>query len=165
MEGPVMEEINFVGEKLAPYNPTNLDAIDIAIDLLEIHSGDKIYDLGCGDARFLVRACQRVSDVSGVGIEYDRNIFERAMEQVRSNAFEDKIQIIHDNVLNIDISSATVIFVYLVPEGIRKMKNTLLEALSRGVRIVTYVFSIPDITPKEVKVYKSSTKIYLYKQE
>lgn len=49
-----------------------------------------------------------------------------------------KIQIIHDNVLNIDISSATVIFVYLVPEGIRKMKNTLLEALSRGVRIVTY---------------------------
>lgn len=55
MEGLVTEETNFVGEKLAPYNPTNLDAIDIAIDLLEIHSGDKIYDLGCGDARFLVR--------------------------------------------------------------------------------------------------------------
>ena len=44
----------------------------------------------------------------------------------------------HDNVLNIDLSPATAIFVYLVPEGMRAMRPVLLEALQRGVRIVTY---------------------------
>ena len=43
-----------VGQKLAPYNPTNPDCLQIAIDLLEIIPGDVVYDLGCGDGRFLV---------------------------------------------------------------------------------------------------------------
>ena len=45
----------FVGEKLAPYNPTNYEALDIAIELLKIQETDIVYDLGCGDGRFLVR--------------------------------------------------------------------------------------------------------------
>jgi precorrin-6B methylase 2 len=49
------ENSQFVGEKLAPYNPTNVDAINIAINLLKIKEGDVLYDLGCGDARFLVQ--------------------------------------------------------------------------------------------------------------
>ncbi len=44
-----------IGAKLAPYNPTNMGAVDIAIELLAITSNDVVYDLGCGDARFLVR--------------------------------------------------------------------------------------------------------------
>jgi hypothetical protein len=48
-------DFQFVGEKLAPYNPTNTDAIHIAINLLKIQADDYVYDLGCGDARFLVQ--------------------------------------------------------------------------------------------------------------
>lgn len=44
----------------------------------------------------------------------------------------------HDNVLNVSISPATAIFVYLVPEGMKAMKPALVEALERGVRVVTY---------------------------
>jgi hypothetical protein len=40
-----------VGEKLAPYNPTSPEAIEIAISLLNIGDGDVVYDLGCGDGR------------------------------------------------------------------------------------------------------------------
>ena len=51
-----------IGEKLAPYVPTNLEAIYIALDLLQITDNlteDEqklivLYDLGCGDARLLV---------------------------------------------------------------------------------------------------------------
>lgn len=43
-----------IGDKLAPYNPTNTDACKIAIQMLQIGAGDVVYDLGCGDARFLV---------------------------------------------------------------------------------------------------------------
>jgi hypothetical protein len=90
-----------------------------------------------------------------------------------------QIHIIHDNVLDVDITPATVIFVYLVPEGLKKMRDALINAIQRGVRIVSYgkitilyflcylsnilsVFSIPTLKPGEVVLYKSSTNLYLY---
>lgn len=81
----------------------------------------------------------------------------------------------HANVLDVDITPATAIFVYLVPEGMSAMRAVLEDAMdSRGVRVVTYgilvgtdcvllmfcphffvdfplaVFSIPDRPPLEV---------------
>lgn len=54
-----------IGTKLAPYNPTNIDAIHIAIDLLKLNSNDILYDLGCGDGRFLIEVL-----VSLIAIHY-----------------------------------------------------------------------------------------------
>ncbi len=42
------------GPKLAPYNPTNMDAVHIALDMLELSENDVLYDLGCGDGRLLI---------------------------------------------------------------------------------------------------------------
>lgn len=49
-----------------------------------------------------------------------------------------QIRILHDNVLNIDFSEATCIFVYLVPEGMLLLRDLLRAAIERGVRVVTY---------------------------
>lgn len=154
-----------VGPKLAPFNPTNNDACDIALDLLQIGPEDILYDLGCGDARLLVRACQRCDGgFRGVGIEYDLEVFQRAQSLV-SNAgktISSQIQLHHDNVLNVDLSPASCIFVYLVPAGMKALRESLVAAIDRGVRVVTYIFSLPDVAPTQVEVYKSSTKLYLY---
>ena len=44
-----------IGKKLAPFNPAGTDVVDIAVELLQIGEEDVIYDLGCGDARLLVK--------------------------------------------------------------------------------------------------------------
>lgn len=49
-----------------------------------------------------------------------------------------QVSVVHANVLDVDFSDATAIFVYLVPEGIALIKDRLIEALLSGVRIVTY---------------------------
>ena len=49
----VIEDEN-IGPKLAPFNPTSTEAIQIALDLLELQDGDVLYDLGCGDGRLLI---------------------------------------------------------------------------------------------------------------
>jgi hypothetical protein len=41
-----------VGEKLAPFNPTSSDAIDIALRLLDLVEGDVVFDLGAHDTLF-----------------------------------------------------------------------------------------------------------------
>jgi precorrin-6B methylase 2 len=50
-----MEESAVLGRKLAPYNPTNAECVSLALELLDIRDNDILYDLGCGDGRFLVQ--------------------------------------------------------------------------------------------------------------
>ena len=45
---------NVIGTKLAPYNPSSVEVVNLALDMLDIQSGDIFYDLGCGDGRLLV---------------------------------------------------------------------------------------------------------------
>jgi precorrin-6B methylase 2 len=51
-----------LGRKLAPYNPTNLECVTLALNLLRLQQEDLLYDLGCGDGRFLVEV--HLSDFS-----------------------------------------------------------------------------------------------------
>lgn len=49
-----------------------------------------------------------------------------------------QVRLVHDNVLNVDFSSATAVFVYLLPEGMKLLKDRFLDVLARGGRIVSY---------------------------
>ena len=44
----------------------------------------------------------------------------------------------------------------------KKLKDKLHTAIDNGVIVVTYVFSIPDRVPTDMRLYKGSTKLYLY---
>lgn len=151
-----------IGMKCAPFNPTNRDCISIALEMLEVQSDDVLFDLGCGDGRFLIQGCQQFPTITGVGIEYDSLLCARAREAIAAADLNDRIVIHHQNVIDCNLSTATAIFVYLVPTGIAAIRPSLEAAIARGVRVATYVFSIPGLTPERVEVYKQSTKLYLY---
>ena len=51
---------------------------------------------------------------------------------------------------------------YLVPDGLKLLVDKLHVQLRGGARIISYVFSIPDLNPVATRVYKGSTKLYLY---
>mmetsp|Transcript_30361 Transcript_30361/g.29007 ORF Transcript_30361/g.29007 Transcript_30361/m.29007 type:complete len:178 (-) Transcript_30361:298-831(-) len=158
----------FIGVKLAPFNPINVSALTIAFEMLQIEKlseGSILYDLGCGDGRVLVEACKMNGLLRAIGVEYDLSLYIRAAENIRKNGFDSRAIVIHDNVLNISFKDASAIFVYLVPEGIKAILEVLLEALGKNVLIVTYVFSIPNIKPVKTILYKESTKLYLYSKE
>mmetsp|Transcript_15262 Transcript_15262/g.20143 ORF Transcript_15262/g.20143 Transcript_15262/m.20143 type:complete len:199 (+) Transcript_15262:44-640(+) len=154
-----------IGKKLAPFNPSHKEVIDIALHFLEPSPGAIIYDLGCGDGRFLVEAARRF-DIKGIGIEYDQKYFSRAVENVKGAHLDAKVQIIHGNILDQEFTHAKLIFLYLVPEGIRMIRDKLIWCLRKNpsCRIVTYVFSIPDLIPVKSDVYKS-TSIRLYTKD
>lgn len=43
-------------------------------------------------------------------------------------------------------------------------RDKLIDLLEKGCRIVTYIFSIPEVTAERVELFKSSTKIYFYRK-
>lgn len=154
-----------VGESLAPFNPSDPKVVEVAISLLNLNDGDVVYDLGCGDGRFLISACKFHNGIKAVGVEYDQIYYSRALNAVKENDLESRIRLIHGNILEIDFYDATAIFMYLVPTGIKKIRETLIDLLRNGIRIVTYVFSIPGIRPVHEELFKGITKIYKYGPE
>lgn len=44
-----------IGPKLAPFNPSHEDVVNLALDMMAVRSNDLVYDLGCGDGRVLVQ--------------------------------------------------------------------------------------------------------------
>ena len=55
---------------LAPFNPTDITAQQAALDMMKLTSEDVLYDLGCGDGRFLFAAFLSVQGgLNCVGVE------------------------------------------------------------------------------------------------
>lgn len=79
--------------KLAPFNPTSGEAISVALRLLQPHAGDVIYDVGCGDGRFMTALAANSDGVRCVGVEYDPLHAGRAAQRLNA---ADAVQAIGD---------------------------------------------------------------------
>jgi len=107
-----------IGKKLAPFNPVSPQSYDIIFNLFDFKKNDVFYDLGCGNGELLIQSLVLHEDLLDVciGVEYDKVYYDRAIENV-TKAFgttsHHKIRIIHDNVLNVDMSNATGINFYV----------------------------------------------------
>lgn len=146
---------------LAPFNPIPAQCIDIILKLLDVDSHDVIFDLGCGDGRFLVAAASTCKCCC-VGIEYNSVYVERARIAASDANVQELVTIRHSDASTADISDATIVFVYLVPEGLKIVMPKLLDAIQRGCKVVSYMFSLPGLTPSRQVLYKNFIKISVY---
>lgn len=136
------------GPTLAPFNPTSDDAMSIAVELLgPVTADDVVWDIGCGDGRFLTAVCAETG--SGFGVEISAELAARAEAKVSASAASNRIRILCQDALQVDFSSATVLLLYLVPKGLAALAPKL-NALAEGdhkVRVVANFFSVPGWTP------------------
>jgi hypothetical protein len=153
---------------------------------LKLTNDDVLYDVGCGDARFLLAACDYVSSQESneptststsssssssdetsnllqcVGIEYDKIYSTRATALSSASPFSNQITILHADALTIDLTPASALFLYLVPKGLILLKPSLHSVLRRGGRICSYMFSVPGLVPNRVESSKGGCKVYYY---
>lgn len=126
--------------------------------LAKITKNDVIYDLGSGDGTALIVAVKEFG-VRGIGIEIDPLRVFISKISIKLNGLSDKVRIIKGNFFENDISEASVVFVYLVPKALEKLKPKFEKELKPGTRIVSYRYKINMPLIKEDK----KNKIYLYK--
>lgn len=127
----------------SPWSPwwrTNRKIARIMCRLAKINKKDIIYDLGSGDGQALLEAARL--GARGVGIEIDP--FRAWISKIvfRLNGVDKKIKVERKNFFNVDLSQASVIFAYLVPKTLARLKPKFLKELKPGTRIVTFVYKI-----------------------
>jgi len=142
----------------APWWRTNKEAARAMCRLAEISEKDMIYDLGCGDGEALIIAAKEFG-AKGVGIEIDPLRFAISTIMVLIAGVQKKITIKRKNFFNEDLSKATVIFVYLVPKALERLRPKFLKELRKGTLLVSFRYK----TKLPLINYDKENNIYLYK--
>jgi cyclopropane fatty-acyl-phospholipid synthase-like methyltransferase len=133
-----------------PFVPTPLEVIDRMLEIAQVQPGDVIYDLGSGDGRIIIRAAQKYG-ARGVGIEIDPDLVRKAREEARRQKVEHLVEFRTQDALAVDVSPATVVTLYMLPEFNAKLRPIFDRQLKPGARVVSHDFEIQGWVPDKVE--------------
>jgi len=127
------------------YVPTPQTVVDKMLEVADVHRGDVVYDLGCGDGRIVITAAKRYG-ARAVGFDIDPERVAEAQENVRHAGVEDLATIRQADVFALDLTPATVVTMYLLPRLNLRLVPQLAK-LAPGARIVSHDFDIEGTVP------------------
>jgi uncharacterized protein (TIGR03000 family) len=126
---------------------TPQEVVDRMLELAEVKKDDIVYDLGCGDGRIPVTAAKKYG-CKAWGYDIDPARIKDSLENVKQNKVEDLVTIEKKDIFTLDLSKASVITLYLLPELNVKLIPQL-EKLKPGSRIVSHDFDMEGCKPKK----------------
>ena len=138
------------GEGDVIYVPTPQEVVDEMLNMAKVGPDDYIIDLGSGDGRIVITAAMK-HGARGFGVDLDRFLLKRANENARMAGVEDRAHFIEQDLFETDLTPATVITSYLLPELNLKLRPRIL-ALRPGTRVVTHDYDMDDWFPDAQKV-------------
>ena len=134
---------------LAPWVPTPQPVVDRMLELAELAGKDVLYDIGCGDGRIVITAARRYG-TRGVGIDIDPAMIEESEKNAAAAGVERQVRFLAMDATKADISEATVVTLYLLPESNALMRPLLEAQLRPKSRVVCHNYTIPGWDEKKV---------------
>jgi tRNA G37 N-methylase Trm5 len=155
-------------ESLAPYVPTPQEVVERMLALAEVTSKDVVYDLGCGDGRIVVTAAKKYG-ARGVGVDIDPERISECVANAKIAGVEKLVTCKLQDALQVDVSPATVVTLYLLSSSNLKLRPILTKQLKPGSRIVSHAFSMGDWEPLKTENFEDvnsySRTLYLWKTD
>ena len=127
------------------YEPTPLGVVDTLVSAANVGDKDVVYDLGCGDGRFLVAAARR--GAIGVGFDLNFNLVEWAAANALAERVNARVSFEVRDLFTVNMSPASVVTLYLLPELNLKLRPKLWRELAVGSRVVSNAFDMGDWAP------------------
>jgi precorrin-6B methylase 2 len=137
---PVQPTIGQPGKDVV-WVPTPLELVEKMLDMAEVTPQDVVMDLGSGDGRNIIAAARR--GARAVGIEYNPELVAHSERLAREAGVENRAQFVQADMFEADISGATVLALFLLPDNLEKLRDKFLR-LRPGSRIVINTFAIPE---------------------
>jgi len=155
----VAQDTIFENKKIVPFVPTPQEVVDKMVDLAGIKKGDVVYDLGSGDGRIVVTAAKK--GAKAVGFEIDGDLVKQSRDNIRKAGVQDQAEIRQQDILTVDLSAASVVTMYLLPDVNLQLRPNILSQLKPGSRVVSHAFDMGDWKPDRIERVEGRT-LYLW---
>src|SRR5688500_18985685 len=130
------------------YVPTPQIVVDEMLRMAKVGANDYLIDLGSGDGRFVVTAAQK--GARAFGVDLDSYLLKVARENAQKAGMTDKATFIEQNLFETDLSKATVVSTYLLPQMNLKLRPKILK-LKPGTRVVAHDYHMGAWYPDDQK--------------
>jgi predicted RNA methylase len=140
----------------APWWKIDKKRSERAAKLAGITKDDVVYELGSGDGEFLL-AIAKKTKARAVGIEIDP--LRYWISQIRKRIQKaDNVQFLKRNFFDVTMKDASIVFVYLVPKALQRLKPKFKKELKSGTKIISYRYQmdLPLVTADH------RNKLYVY---
>jgi precorrin-6B methylase 2 len=129
--------------------PTPHEVVDAMLKVAKVGKDDVLYDLGSGDGRIPITAAQKYGIARGIGIDINPQRIKEANENLRKARVGERVRFVNADLFESDLSEATVITLYLLPELNLKLLPKLLKEVKPGTRIVSHAFDMGTWKPEQ----------------
>jgi SAM-dependent methyltransferase len=113
--------------------------------LANVRPCDHVIDLGSGDGRIVITAAKQFG-ATGLGVEIVPELVHASRENARKAGVADRAAFVQQDLFATDLSRATVITMYLLPE-VNLQLRPRLQALRPGTRIVSHDWDMGNWRP------------------
>jgi SAM-dependent methyltransferase len=154
---------------LAPFLGTPMAVVAKMLELAQVDSSDIVYDLGCGDGRIVITAAKEYG-ARGVGIDIDPQRIQESEAGAIKAGVESLVEFLVGDAMKLDVSEATVVTLYLLPESNALLRPKLEKELKTGTFVISHNYRIPDWEGREIDAFSmkdendSNHTIFLYRK-
>jgi len=124
--------------------PTPDELVSKMMEIAHVTDKDFVIDLGSGDGRTVIAAAKLGARARG--IEYNPDMVELSKKRAKEAGVSAKTEFLNADLFESDLSEATVITMFLLPDINLKLRPHLLN-LKPGTRIVSNTFTMGDWDP------------------
>jgi len=131
-----------------PYVPTPQPVVDAMLDMAGVGAKDYVIDLGSGDGRIVITAASQFG-ARGLGVDLNPQRIKESNQNARNAGVTDKVEFRQADLFKTDITPATVLTMYLLPDVNIRLRPIILDTLDPGTRVVSHAFDMGDWEPDE----------------
>jgi len=131
-----------------PYVPSPQSVVSDMLRYAEVNDKDFLIDLGSGDGRIVLTAA-KVFGARGFGVEIKEDLVKRSNEAAKKEGLADRVRFMKQDLFKTDMSQATVITMYLLPDTVNLLKDKFLAELKPGTRIVSHDYPLTGWIPEK----------------
>ncbi len=146
-------------QSLAPYVPSPQPVVDKMLEAAGLRPGETLFDLGSGDGRVVITAAQKF-DARAVGVEISARLVSAANDRIKRLGLEDKVRIIHGHLMDVDLSTADVVTLYLLTSSNDVLRPKLEQSLKPGARVVSHDFQVRGWKPWRVEKAAAHNRVH-----
>jgi hypothetical protein len=143
----------------AGYQPVSRKALSRMTEFSEPLTGRSVFDLGSGFGRIVLELA-RSHEAFVTGVEVDPLKAWWTRLEIRRAGLQGRARVLRENLLATDLSRADVVFVFLWPGLMAKIREKALLEMKPGSLIVSYEHRLTDWEPERVD---KELHVFLYR--